>query len=202
MPSLLRFTFSRGLSALLAVLLAAGLAACAAPPDRPEFPMPRFDDRPPIALDVARLRIEQRYEPTLEPPFVEHLMPVSPGAAARQWAEDRLRAGGGEGRATFVITDASVKEIPLETTEGIQGWFTTEPAERYEARLEVRLEATRGNETGNLRVKAERATAVQEGASLNERETVWYELVTKLMEDFDAQMEESLSGSFEPFVRR
>jgi len=194
--------FTRGLSGVAAVLFVAGLAACATPPDRPEFPMPRFDDRAPIALDVAKLRIEQRYEPTLEPPFVEHLMPVSPGAAARQWAEDRLRAGGSEGRATFAIVDASVKEVPLETTEGIQGWFTTEPAERYEARLEVRLEAARGGETGSLRVKAERATAVQEGASLNERETVWYELVTKLMDDFDAQMDESLSVSFEPFVRR
>lgn len=198
MPTLRRRRFAAS-AALAGVLL---LAGCAAPPQRPNFPTPRFDDRAAIPLDVAELRVEQSYELPMEPPNVEHLMPVSPGAAARQWARDRLRSAGDTGTATFAIVDASVREVPLETKGGVSGWFTTEPSERYEARLEVRLTVDRPDASGKLRVKAERATSVQEGASLNERELVWYEMVNKLLDDFDSQIEASLNQSFGQFVRK
>ena len=184
-------------------MLAAALgmaAACTTAPKSPEFPMPRFTEQPPIKLDVAEVRVRQSYEPPLEKPNVEHLAPLRPADAVRQWVNDRLEAVGERGTATMDIVQASVTEKGLETQGGISGFLTTEPETRYTAKMEVAVEVERPDRSGAARVRGTRGSGVLEGSSINARETVVYELVKNLMTDMDGQMEETLNGSLGRFV--
>lgn len=176
--------------ALAAVLLAGLAAACTTPPERNRFAELTFNHLPEIALDVARIQVVDVYEPPLEAPNVEHRVPVEPAAAAERWARDRLVAAGGDGAAVYTVEQASITAEELETEGGLEGLLTTEPAERYEARIRVRL-AIRG--TGDeIAVEARRTTSVMEGASINEREKTWYGLVERTMQDLNGRLEESI----------
>ena len=187
--------------AVLVTAAAIGLAAaCTTPPASPEFPMPRYRERPAIKLEVAEIRVEQSYEPPLEKPNVEHLVPLRPADAARQWVKDRLQAVGERGTATVDIARASVTEESLKTEGGVSGFLTTEPETRYTAKMELAVAVERPDRSGSARVRGARGTGVLEGASINERETVVYELVKSLMDDMDGQMEETLNGALGRFV--
>jgi len=84
-----------------------------------------------------------------------------------------------------------VVEARLKPMGGIRGAFTTEQSERYDARLEVEIDAAgaRGLRAANAVARAERSRTIPEDATLSERETLWYELSEKLMLDFDRAME-------------
>ena len=131
----------RSLPLCASLLLALFVAGCASAPEVPSYSEIRFTDKPPIRLDVARIDIVEAYRSPLKAPNVEHLFPLRPAHAARQWAQDRLRPGGEEGWAEAVIRDASATETALQRTEGIRGAFTTDQAERYDAviAIEVRI---------------------------------------------------------------
>ena len=187
---------------VFALLLVFGLAACQATPERPRLQPVTFEDRPPIVLDVAEVRVSQAYAPPMEAPYVEHLFPDPPAHAAERWARQRLAARGDRGTATFTVLDASVEEVELETASGLRGWLTTEPGQRYEARLELRMDMERGGESASLTVSGRRTTSLQEGVTLNERDEAWHRLVQRLMDDIDGQLQSSLSEGFPQFVGR
>lgn len=175
---------------LAALVLAAALAACATPPEENRFAQLTYDHLPAIKLDVAGIRVVDAYQPPLEPPYIEHEVPVKPADAAQNWARDRLVATGEDRTAVFTVETASITEERLETEGGISGLFTSEPTERYEARIRVRLQV--GGTGDEIAVEARRTTSVMEGASLNDRERAWYELVEKTMNDLNAQLETSI----------
>lgn len=192
MPSALR-----PLAAAL-LLAALGLAACATPPERNRFADITFEHLPDMELAVADIEVVDAYRPPLEEPYVEHLFPVKPAAAAERWARDRLVATGAAGTAVYTVEVGSVTEEELETSGGLAGLFTSEPAQRYEARVRVRMEI-RG--TGDeMSVEVRRTASVPEGASLNERERVWYELVDKLMSDLNGQLEKTIRKTFARYL--
>jgi hypothetical protein len=187
--------------ALAAVGAAALLAAgCTTPPETPDLSVPRYEDRPPIRLDVADIRVVQSYNPPLKKPNVEHMAPVSPADAARQWARDRLRAVGTQGTATLDIVNAAVTEHGVETESGLSGFLTTEPEAEYTARLALVLRVERAMDSGQVRVRGSRGTGILEGASIHEREKTLHGLVVKLMDDIDAQVDETLAESFGKYV--
>ncbi|SDG40629.1 hypothetical protein SAMN05216241_11114 [Limimonas halophila] len=186
--------------AALASLMVLALAACTMNPPSGDFPVPRYTDEPPVRLDVADIRVEQRYQPPMEAPNVEHEAPVSPADAAKQWVQDRLRAAGTQGSATVVISQAAIVREKLETKEGISGFFTSEPAVRYTGDLEIAVKMRRPNRDGSVRITASRSTATQEGASPHERDSALHGLVTKLMDDAGAQLAETLKANTGGFV--
>mgnify|MGYP006425571319 CR=1 FL=1 len=186
----------RVVPALAALLF---VAACATPPEAPETPQLSYE-RPPLPLDVAALSIEQTYVPPLEAPYVEHLAPLSPAEAARDWAKQRLQATGEAGAATLTITDAVIEEVPLDTKGGLEGMVVTEPVAKYRARLETRLEVERPDGTGEIEVFAERVAGMPEGATLNERSQIWYDLVAAMMRDFDQTFEATAQQRLDRFV--
>lgn len=192
----------RGLAGFAGAFVLMLVAGCSTAPDSPAFPVPRFTDTPPIALDVAEIEIEQSYRPPMTKPNVEHRVPVSPASAARQWARDRFKAVGERGTATLEIVEAGITEKELETKSGVSGALTTEPATRYEARLEMMLNVDRPTDSGSLRVRGGRSTSVLEGASLNERDQAWYDLVKNLMTAMDQQMARTLSDNLGRYVVR
>lgn len=167
------------------------LAACeTAPPAKPKMDI-SFTHLAPIALNVGRIEIVSQYRPTFAKPNVEHLFPVTPAAALERWASERLRARGSSGVARFIISDASVKETKLEQKSGLVGLVTIEQAERYDGAVRVRMEVVdaNGRSGGTASAYATRYQTVSEGASLNERNRVWLDLVNDLMADFNGEME-------------
>ncbi len=93
-------------SSLLLPLL---LAACGGGgrSDR-SFPPLRYGYLTPLRLNVATVRIEQRFVPSGVAPDVSQLDPTPPVMALQDMATDRLQAFGSSGQAVFVILDASL----------------------------------------------------------------------------------------------
>jgi hypothetical protein len=186
----------RLLSPIVAMLM---LAACESAPPRPNFPDIHITEGAPIRLAVGGIDIRDDYKPSFQRPHVEHLFPIPPAHALENWAHDRLVAAGGNARAVFIISDASVTETELKKKEeGITGAFTKEPAQRYDATVEVTLSIVdeRGVRVRTVNVKAFRSQTVLEGITPNEREQAWYDMTKMLMSDFDRQMSGEISAHF------
>jgi hypothetical protein len=180
------------------------VASCSSPPPRPTYPDIRFTGRPPIVLDVARVEVQSAYQAPFKAPNVDHLFPVPPARALENWARDRLKPMGRTGRAVFTIRDASVTETELPMTTGLQGALTTQPAERYDLRLEatVQIIDDGGLEARTASVKSARSQSVLENITPNDRDKAWYEMTKEAMADFDQQMESEIRGNFGTFVGR
>jgi cytochrome c biogenesis protein ResB len=82
----------------------------------------RYDYLPPLRLNVASIRVEQRFVPSGVGPDVSRLDPVAPVQVLVAMAEDRLQAMGSTGEAVFVIQDASL----VRQGSSIQGTFAVE----------------------------------------------------------------------------
>ena len=184
----------RAVLAGFAAAAAAPLAACNTPPERYQFPELTYSHLPPIKLDVAVVDVVDSYHPPMAEPNVEHLFPVPPAKAMERWARDRLVAVGNNGSALFTILRADVVEVPLERTTGIKGVFTTDQSYRYDATMEIRLDAenTSGLRRGTITAQARRSQSVAEDMSLNERERLWFEMTELLMRDMGTEIEKNI----------
>ena len=176
------------------------LAACTTPPEAPKFADITFEHRPDIEMDVADIVVDQAYQAPMQAPNVDHLFPIQPARALMNWGQDRLVAMGDDGVATYTVTDASAVVEDLGTDQSLSDYFTTEQAERYTLKMAVRLSVEHPDGTGSIRVTGQRATTVQEGASVNDRERVWYEMTEKLMADMDEELETTLRQELGRYV--
>ncbi len=187
----------------LLIVSVLALAGCETPVNQLSFPEQTFQHLPPISLDVREIDIVHRFEPPLKAPHIEHEMPVPPHIAVERWIVDRLRATGTSGRAVVTIRDASVVEARLKRLGGIKGTFTTEQSERYDAKVEIIIEATddKGLRSANAVATSLRNRSVPEHATLRERRTLWYELTEKLMSDFDRTFESQIRKHLAAFLK-
>lgn len=197
-------SFRPSLAALALLLLAGlGVTACSTPPQRHPFADLTYSHLPPIRLDVAAVDVVSDYKPPLRAPNVEHLFPVRPADAAMRWAKDRLVPVGTAGVARFTVLEASAVAVPLDRTTGLQGLFTEDQSERYDAVVAVRLDLqnARGLRSGTVTARAKRSRTVAEDATLNEREEIWYRLTEALMNDLNAELERNIHQYLGAFLR-
>jgi hypothetical protein len=90
-----------------ALLLPVFFAACAEHQQRDFSPL-HYNYLLPLRLNVAEIRVEQRFVPSGVPPDVSQLDPMPPVLALRNMAADRLQALGASGYAVFAILNASL----------------------------------------------------------------------------------------------
>ena len=192
----IRFAF------LLFALVAPLLGACTKPVVV-EFPELTFRHKTPVRLAVGSVQVINEFQMPFAAPNVEHKMPVAPGPAAERWAQDVLQALGGTDRLVMVVTDASVREIPLQVKQGIKGIFTTDQAERYESRIAVRLEIRTPDNKRQAVAEAfaTRSATIAENTSLADREALWYGLTEDLMDDLDSAIRSKITAHFGAFLR-
>ncbi len=184
-----------GLAAVPAVL-----AGCNLPPPNSGFAAITFEHLPDIRLDVGEVLIEESYQGPGRAPHVEHLFPVPPATAALRWAGDRLVAAGSVRRARYVVREASVIEVPLETKGGIEGAFTVEQSERYEGRIKVELQILDGQQIeATAQAESWRSTTVPENVSLRGREEIWYRMTEQLMADLNSELEKVIETTYAPY---
>lgn len=188
---------------MLALAGALALAACEAQPVVQKAPELSFADKRPFRLDVGQLEIVPEYVSSGRKPNIEHLMALSPEGATVRWAQDRLRPIGRSGFARVLIKDAKVVEVPLATEKGFTGMFKEQQAERYEASLDVAIQILdeRHFPIADVVARAARTQTVSEGATLNERDRVLYQLSEALIRDIDGQMESLIRTYLARWVR-
>jgi len=194
---------SRGVVRIAFIAVAASaLAACAAPPPHLRYPDIHFTNEQPIALAVSTVSLREDYSQSSEPPHVEERFPVTPMHAIENWAHDRLSASGGPDRAVVDIADASVVEVALPRTTGVQGWFTTDQSERYDMTIQVTINIvdSTGLVVRTATVRASRSQSVAENISLDQRDQTWYDMTKDIMAAFDRQMESEIRNHFTGFV--
>jgi hypothetical protein len=192
------------IAARAALVLVIGLLwACAGDYETFEPPPLDYSDRPPLELAVERVVIDSVYRPAGAPPYVDHVMPVSPEAATRALLTQRLQAVGGSDRLQAVILEASVQEEALEPAGGVRGFFTTEPAARLQGRIAVRIERLdpAGMVTRSASTAVARTRTISEGVGYAERERIGYQLVQDLVDDLDAGLSANVRESFADLVR-
>ena len=190
-----RFRPLTGLAALVVVFL----VGCTTPPPPQKLPELTYGHLPRIRLAVDRVDIRDDYKPPLTAPNIEHRVPQAPARAAVRWAGDRLVAvpDGGGRRAEFVVVDARMTETPLPRTGGVQGMFTTDQAQRYDAHLAVRLEIAdvRGATLGVVTAEASQSRTAPEGITLDARDRLQFEVVEALMRIVDAELTRSIEST-------
>ncbi|HLO77056.1 MAG TPA: hypothetical protein VK196_11440 [Magnetospirillum sp.] len=194
------FRPSRLVMALACVL---ALAACENKPPVQKLPEISFANKRPFQLDVGQLEIVPEYVSPAKRPNVEHLMPVSPENAVVRWAQDRLHPVGRSGYARVVIRDARVIEVPLKTDKGFTGMFKEEQSERYDGSLDVAIQILdeRHMVVADVVARATRTKTIREGASMNERDRVLYEIAESMVTDIDTQMDGLINTYLTRWVR-
>ena len=192
-----------GKIAILAVL-ALGLAACVyRPPETVSWPDITFTNQPPIDFDVAEIKILTPYREPIEPPHVGEQFPVSPSRAARNWAEDRLRAVGKRGTLTVTIQESSAVEELLQPSGGLKGLVTKEQTEKYLVVIAMEIKALDpvGPRAARAAARTRKSTTVREDATLDEREQIWYTLTKDTMADFNSAMERQIRETLASFLK-
>lgn len=179
------------------------LSACQTSAPLQNFAPPSFVKMTPIDMDVTNIEVIDEYEPPLARPHVEQFFATTPTQAMHIWAHDRLHATGRERTLQVVIKDASVVETQLPRTQGLQGVFTNDQAQRYDARLEVelRIYGTSGAlAEASITAVATRSQTVAENASVAERERIFNTLLAELMNAMNATLEKNIYEYFGNYI--
>jgi hypothetical protein len=178
------------------------VAACAAPVEPVETPSEmRFGEQPPIGLNVARIEIEKADSGEAVDHEVMAKFAVTPEAAVRQWARDRLQARGGSGTGRFTILTASVEEEKQPRAKGAVGILGPAPGARYTITVEGRLEiAAGGGQRAMTSAKVARAKTLEGGLTIDERTRALYDLTRATVAAFDEQMERAIRRHLNPWV--
>lgn len=186
---------------ILLTFCLAAIAACQPAPYKPEYAMPRYDHLPKIPIRAANLQVVQQYQPPMNAPAVEHLMPIPPSASAEQWIRDRVQLVGDNGTVTFTITDAHVHEQPLPRTQGIKGAFTKDQSVQFNGRLAVIAHldtnlpvATYADAETEVTIKR----SLAEDATIQDREDMYYAMMKDVTQRFGEAIEPQLRARFNP----
>ena len=184
----------RALAAAAASTTGLWIASCAVPAPPAASPGIAFGHLPPIRLDVAEVEIVETYKPPLRAPHVEHRFSLTPLAAMRRWAIDRIEAAGERRRARFVIVDARVVAVPLEVRGGLRGFLRREQEVRYDAALEARVEVgtERGYRESFATARVIRSRTAPEDMTLAQRDRLFLEMVADMMKELNAVLEANI----------
>jgi hypothetical protein len=187
-------------AALLGLLL---LVGCETAASRPTFPDIRFTNEPRLRVDVAAVDLQDAFHASFRFPNVEHLFPIPPEHAMQNWAEDRLEATGTMRRLRVRIVDASVTETELPRTKGLTGAFTTDQAQRYDAKAAMSIDILddRGLSESTIEASVSSTRSVPEGLTPNQRDETWYAMTKDLMTALDRQLEQRMRETFALYVR-
>ncbi len=196
--------FASVVSRWAAAALVVSLAACETPgPTEIQVPEITFGHLKPIRLDVVAVDFVDQYVAPRAPPNVDHLFPVRLAAVAERWSKDRLQPVGISRRAHVILLDATVTENALRKRGGFSGLFWNDQSERYDARVEARIEIVDddGAPEAHVQAVAQRSRSVPEDISLGKREQVWFELAEDVMKDLDVEIERSIRRYLSDYVR-
>lgn len=179
-----------------AALLLASCQEAAAPQSLAPI---HFGGKPPMRFNVAQINVVETYRSPMQVPNIEHTLLPTPTQAVQQWAAQRLQAAGTRGNLEITIEDASVKEVALPKKKGVEGFFTDDQSERYDARIRATMRLYDGANVMSMAdasVEVTKSRSVNEKATVAEREKMFHDMTQEMMTQFDAEAEARLRQYF------
>ena len=180
------------------------VAACQPAPQSYTLSPVTFRSQPVIRINVAKINVVEDYISPVSAPNVEHQMSTPPAQGVKIWVSERLQAVGTSGTLDVVITNASVKENKLPVKQGVRGLFTDDQSERYDANLAVTLRLYDGENAMSRSqgdVNVSRSRTINEKASLADREKLWHDMSTEMVQSYDREAEVRLRQYFANYLR-
>ncbi len=175
--------------AMLPLLAAALLAACAETPPAATYRPLTFEYLTKLRLDVATVDVDNGWTPgpvAEGGAHVEGQAPEAPVDALRRMAQDRLLSGGSSGHATFVIDDASLSRIN----------------DRFQADFAVHLDISSGDgtRTGYAEARISRTRTISDYTPEGTRREL-YDLEKAAMDDMNVEFEYQVRRSLKDWLQ-
>lgn len=163
-------------------ILSVSLAACQPPPVAQSFDPPSYAQEEPIWIDAASITVVPEYQPPRKEPYTEHMFPLSPMEAVKDWTKRRLKPSGTGGILQVQILDAPVVEARVNPHEDPDFHY------EYHAILDVEFAlfppgSSLPSHVTGLKVRHKRKAP--ESLSLAEREALFHKITMAVMEEFD-----------------
>ncbi len=187
----------------VAGLLVSFLYACTnVPVLEPDFTL-NFQYDEPYLIDVAALEIVDQYKSPFSDPYVEHLSPITPAQAVREWVGVRFRPVGAEGRLRVTVTNASIVGKSLDTDKDFKALFISEQGAELTGTLSVTIEVLTAQEVSLAHVLAYSAASktLAEDASLMDRDYAMFSVTKSLVKAFDVEVSRQIDQYLQLFLR-
>ena len=190
------------ISLVITICTCCVLTACQTTSYRQEFPTMTFQYLPSVRLMVSNIKLISEVKLRVDAPNVAHRIPISPEQAMIQWAKDRLSIAGNKNIAQLIIIQADAKEIKLDLDKSLTGIFKNQQSHRFESIIKARLEILDENGLRKAFVtsKAEKSITVSEATSMSDRRKIWYNLIEKLMIDFNLVMQKNIKQKLQNYL--
>jgi len=199
-----RPTFARWVAAqaILAALVLLPLAGCNSPPPPETFPALSWNQYPPYKLAGDHVNIVNAYVPSGQSGHLDLTTPRTLLESADGWALTQLKPAGGAGWITFVVTDASVVEAPLEVKTGLLHAFDNQADKRYDAHVAVRIEihSVTGAIDGSVTAEASSSRTVGQDSDAREIQEAQYLVVQDAMLRLNQQLQTNIDAHLERFI--
>ena len=188
---------------LFVILVFASASACETNVVRTLIPDLSFSHLPTFKFAVAEIIIKDYRADAKEEANIEARFPIPISDALKQWTEDRLIAAGGTNIMLVVIEEARVSSELLEIDKDLEALFTVEQAERITAVLRVKIQIVdkEGKVVAFTRAECTRSRTIGENISLNERDGIYNEITTVLMNDFNTSQEQEIHKYFKSYTK-
>lgn len=143
-----------------------------------------------MALAVAELRIGATATEPASGNFKDRRYSARLVDSTQNFLKSRIRAGGGDGWAMVTVTNATIVERALETTEGIKGLLIKEADAEFVADLAVRVAVMDGLglERAFVEAKVGRTRQLSEDLDVLGRTAVAEDLIDDLLRQLDDQL--------------
>ncbi|MDX2028824.1 MAG: hypothetical protein SFW62_09355 [Alphaproteobacteria bacterium] len=186
--------------ALSAFAILALLAACSSEPSptaKLEYTLPSK-----IVLDVQHISFADNSPPPgMDSPYNAHRLEPTIAQAIRQWAADRLQAGGTNGQAVVVVKDASLTTQTLPMSQNWKdSWFKRQQAHKYTGRAAVQIEIRVRNGYAVATAEASRSVTLPEDPAAAERQDAYITLLNGLMRDLGQNLEASIRQHMQSYI--
>jgi hypothetical protein len=160
-------------------------------------PLPSYTEnqRAAYPVNVSFIDIQDMYQPGADPQDVSAQFPTPPGAAARKYADNMLKAAGSSGTMRFTIEDAATHRHTEDSPNSAAKWVGVDRSDVYETNLKVRLSTVQpdGSETGATEISLHRTVSIPQRFTLAQKERDKAEFVSQLMQDMDKAVTQAIA---------
>ncbi len=185
---------------LLAVLTLFALVACTAPELRE--PIETTSTKPPLMFTLAELAIEDASTLPGATGFRDRMRSEWLVEASKEFLDDRLRTGMGEGWLQVTIDEARVLEQPIELEGTAREAITRAPDRVLDALIRVRLAVmgADGLEQSFVQAEVQRRRPILRNTSVMARDAEANRLIGDLLAQFDDELTEAIQQHLNAYL--